>query len=93
MPQLEIELKEKVGIIKKAEAEVQRVEGELNQLRSEMEQIRGLQPRMVKVSQLRKELKDLDRKISSEESKLGGGDGGRSHHIANRELQEAQRNV
>ena len=93
MPQLERELKEKVGIIKKVEAEVQRVERELNQLRSEMEQIRGLQPRVVKVSQLRKELKELDRKISSEESKLGGGDGGRSHHIVNRELQEAQRNV
>ena len=93
VPQLEREVKEKVGIIRKAEGDVQRVEGELNQFRSEMEQIRGLQPRVVKVSQLRKELKDLDRKISSEESKLGGVDGGRSHHIVNRELQEAQRNV
>ena len=93
MPQLERDLKEKVGIIRKAEADVQRVEGELNQLRSEMEQVRGLQPRVMKVSQLRKELKELDRKISLEESKLGGGDGGRSHHIVNRELQEAQRNV
>lgn len=93
MPQLERVLKEKADIIKKLDADVRRVDGELSQLRSEMEQVRGLQPRVVKVSQLRKELKELDRKISSEESRLGVGSGGRSHHIVNRELQEAQRNV
>lgn len=82
-----------MGFIKKAEDDVHRVDGELNRLRSEMEQIRALQPRVVRVSQLRKELKELDKRISSEESKLGGGASVRSNHIVNRELQEAQRNV
>ena len=93
MPQLEKSLEEKVGSIKNAKEEVSRVEREVKELRSEMAQIRALQPRVVKVSQLRKELKELDRKISSEESKLGGGDSGRSHHVVNRELQDAQRNA
>lgn len=93
VPHLEASLKERVGSVKKAEVEVHRVEGELTKLRSEMEQIKALQPRVMKVSQLRSELKELDRKISLEESKLGGGDSGRSHHVVNRELQEAQRNV
>ena len=93
VPQLEKSLEENVGSIKNAKEEVSRVEREVKELRSEMAQIRALQPRVVKVSQLRKELKELDRKISSEESKLGGGDSGRSHHVVNRELQDAQRNA
>ena len=86
-------MKERAGSVKKAEVEVHRVEGELTKLRSEREQIQALRPRVMKVSQLQTELKELDRKISLEESKLGGGDSGRGHHIVNRELQEAQRNV
>lgn len=93
VPDLEASLRERVDSVKKAEVEVHRVEEEMTKLHSEMEQIKALRPRVVKVSQLRTELKELDRKISLEESKLGGGDSGRSHHIVNRELQEAQRNV
>lgn len=93
MPQLEKKLKEKMEMVKTAEGGALKVDKEVTELRSEMEQVRALQPRVVKVSQLQKELKELDKKISSEESKLGGGDSGRSHHIVNRELQEAQRNT
>ena len=93
IPQFERSIKEKVGSIKSSEVEVHRVDEEVKHLRSEIDQVQALKPRVVKVTQLRQELKYLDRKISSEESKLGGGDGGRSHHVVNRELQEAQRNA
>ena len=52
--------------------------------------MRGLQPRVTRASQLRKDLEDLDVKIGSEESKLGGSDSSRSQLLVNRELQEAQ---
>lgn len=82
-----------MGSIKSAEVAVQQVDEEVKRLRSEIDQVQALKPRVMKVAQLRQELKYLDKKISSEESKLGGGDSGRSHHVVNRELQEAQRNA
>lgn len=47
------------------------------------------------VMQLKEQLRELDEKISAEESKLGHLKTGskRSHHVVNREVQEAQRNV
>ena len=82
-----------MGSIKSAEAEVCRVDEEMKSLRSEISQVQALSPRVMAVAQLRQELKHLDRKISEEEGKLGGGGSGRSNHVVNRELQEAQRNA
>ena len=45
---------------------------------------------MSRTSQLCRDLEELDAKIGSEESKLGGSDSSRSHLLVNRELQEAQ---
>ena len=66
------------------------VEEKQSGFRTTLEQVRGLQPRVTRASQLRKDLEDLDVKIGSEESKLGGSDSSRSQLLVNRELQEAQ---
>ena len=66
------------------------VEEKQSGFRTTLEQVRGLQPRVTRTSQLRKDLEDLDVKIGSEESKLGGSDSSRSQLLVNRELQEAQ---
>ena len=66
------------------------VEEKLSGFRSSLDQVRELQPRVMRTSQLNRDLEELDAKIGSEESKLGGGDSSRSHLLVNRELQEAQ---
>ena len=65
-------------------------EEKLSGFRAFLEQVRGLQPRVSRASQLCRDLEDLDARISSEESKLGGSDSSRSHVLVNRQLQEAQ---
>lgn len=65
-------------------------EEKLSGLRTFLEQVCGLQPRVSRTSQLCRDLEELDAKIGSEESKLGGSDSSRSHLLVNRELQEAQ---
>ena len=65
-------------------------EEKLSGFRTSLDQVRGLQPRVSHTSQLRKDLEELDTKIGSEESKLGGSDSSRSHLLVNRELQEAR---
>ena len=68
-------------------------EDEQSRLRFELERTRALQPKVTRVSQLQRDLKELDQKISGESSKLGGGDTTRSQLTVRRELQEAQMKV
>ncbi len=51
-----------------------------------MEQIRAIQPRVMKVSQLKVDLHELDQRISSESGKIMGGATARSHIVDNREF-------
>ena len=66
------------------------VEEKQSGIRSTLEQVRGLQPHVTQTSQLRRDLEELDARISSEESKLGGSDSSRSQLVVHRELQEVQ---
>ena len=61
-------------------------------LQQELELARALLPRVGGANQRRRELHDLDRKISSEQSKIRG-DASRNHFTVGRELTEAQRNT
>ena len=69
------------------------VETDQSQFRSTLETIRALQPRVAEVSKLRRDLEELDQRISVEASKLVGSDSSRSQITVNRELQDAQMRV
>ena len=64
-------------------------EQEHTSFQSQLDQLRRLQPHSVKLSQLLQDLKELDRRVSAENSKLGG-DTGRSSTVVNRELRKTQ---
>lgn len=64
-------------------------EQDLASFQSQLDQLRKLQPHTVKLSQLVQDLKELDRRVSAESSKLGG-DTGRSSTVVNRELRKTQ---
>ena len=66
------------------------VQEKVSGFRTNLDQVRGLQPRVSRTSQLCRDLEELDARIGSEKSKLGGSDSSRSHLLVNRELQEAQ---
>ena len=68
-------------------------ETDQSQFRSTLETIRTLQPKVAEVSKLRRDLEELDQRISVEGSKLVGSDSSRSQITVNRELQDAQMRV
>ena len=68
-------------------------ETDQSQFRSMLETIRTLQPKVAEVSKLRRDLEELDQRISVEASKLVGSDSSRSQITVNRELQDAQMRV
>ena len=61
-----------------------------SELHIQLDLLRKLQPQAIKLAQLQYELKELDRRISAQRSKLGG-DSLRSSTVVTRELQKSQR--
>ena len=64
-------------------------EQEQTALQSQLDEIRNLQPHAVKLAQLQQDLKELDRRVNTETSKLGG-ETVRSATVVNRELKKIQ---
>ena len=94
IPQLEKAVEEQKSSISKIQSVVSKAEGDQVSIGAEIAEIRALLPKVLRVSQFREQLTELDQKISAEETKFRGhGDTTRSQHMISKELQEAQRAV
>ena len=91
LPSLEKNLSEKSKTLDKFRTTSSKAKAEQTRLQSELQSVRELQPRVGKATHLRGALKELDRRISSEASRIGVGGSTRSQVMVNRDLQEANR--
>jgi DNA repair protein RAD50 len=89
IPALEKELHDKENALKKLQNGVKEAESKLSTHQEHLTHLRKLHPQAVRLTQLQKDLNNLDRDINTELSKLGGGNM-RSHSLVQRELQKAQ---
>ena len=62
-------------------------------LETDLDQVRKLQPQAGRLTQLRADLRELDKKIGTENSRLDRAGSTRSSAIVNRELQRKQMEV